>query len=818
MESNRAERAVQWLGDAIDARPGTVVVIFLLVTVAMVGGLGAVSQSQAGAGQFTEEFPEAEAQEQMNSDFESSAFDTGGGNLQVLVQGDNVLSERGLVAQLRAQKRLEARDNLRMTETSSPAETVARELDPGATDYNTQIAVIEDATNAELRDAIDAAAPAVEPQVGKAFNPTAATATVAMLTASHSAPSESGTGNAVEIEEDALETVEGVDGYEIGTNVYAFGSGTTQSEFNALLGDTVTLVTIVSVLLILGFLAVAYRDPVDLVVGLLAIVMTLVWTLGFMGYVGIPFGEFIFPIFPLLLAVGIDFGIHVVNRYREERADGAGMGTAMQVSTAQLAVVFLIVGLTSSVSLLANLAATLEQIQDFGVVATAGMLFTLPIFGVFVPAAKLKTDRLRAGTRFPEFGSTPFGNEGTSGRVLSVGVSAARVAPIAVLVVALVGAGAMGAAGSDIHGEFGQDTFFPDEDRLETLQKLPGPLSPSEYLFVGATTILEEKFDDGSAVGGSSVVYIQAPMEEPESLAAVGRATRQAPPGIGSEARGADAQSIVGVIDDYAEEDEAFARMVESRDRTGDGIPNEDLGPVYDELLASPHGDRAANYLASDRRSTRIVYTIEPDASDEVVTDSTRSIADSLRVDATETGGVVVNQAITEEVVRSAFRTLAVGLGLTLVVLLVGYAAFERRPWLGVVTLLPVGLSVGLLAGTMQLLDIPLTPFNAPVFTVAVGLGADYAAHFTHRFSDEYDGGSRAALYAALETTARGTGGALTGSMLTTTLGVGAMYLAVISLISSFGVVIALGVLYAYLGSLLVLPSAIVVSHRMGVL
>ena len=81
-----------------------------------------------------------------------------------------------------------------------------------------------------------------------------------------------------------------------------------------------------------------------------------------------------------------------------------------------------------------------------------------------------------------------------------------------------------------------------------------------------------------------------------------------------------------------------------------------------------------------------------------------------------------------------------------------------------------------------------------------------------HRLVDEYESGKD--VHAALLVTVRGTGGALTGSMLTTVCGLGVLYLALIPLIMEVGLLLALGVLYAYLSSILVLPSTIVVWER----
>lgn len=112
-----------------------------------------------------------------------------------------------------------------------------------------------------------------------------------------------------------------------------------------------------------------------------------------------------------VFAVGIDFGIHTINRYRKEREASADIADAMGVSARQLLVAFLIVALTTSFSFLSNVLS--GQTREFGIVAAAGIVFTFFIFAVFLPAAKVAADQLREGTRVPEFGSTPLGSEGS---------------------------------------------------------------------------------------------------------------------------------------------------------------------------------------------------------------------------------------------------------------------------------------------------------------------------------------------------------------------------------------------------------------------
>ncbi len=246
-----------------------------------------------------------------------------------------------------------------------------------------------------------------------------------------------------------------------------------------------------------------------------------------MGIANIPFSDSLLVVFPLLLAVGIDFGIHIINRYREERIAGASIRDAMGITTTQLTTALLIVTLTTVFSFAANLVS--EMTRDFGIVAAAGMIFTFLIFGVFLPAGKVGFDRLREGTRFPTFGSTPLGSEGSlMGRVLPVGVYIARFVPVVfVVAILLIGLGA-GAYGTGVDTEFDDEAFFPDEDRIEQYKSLPGPLAPGDYTFMTVLKHMEEDFEQG--MEGSVTVYIDDPgLRDDGALGDIDRALENPP-------------------------------------------------------------------------------------------------------------------------------------------------------------------------------------------------------------------------------------------------------------------------------------------------
>ena len=801
----------------VTERPWTVVAVFLVLTAGFAVGIGTDAEQQAGADQFTEDIEEFEAFEEMEEAFATRGREGGGAGATVFVRDDrNVLSEQSLLRMLEAQQRLEDRDRLRVSRTSSPASTIARELDPGATTVETQQRAIERASPRQLREAIQRSHErGTLGGVSTDLNPSAGSASTAQLQVSYDLPAGAGQSDRAALQYRTIDVLETVDGYAVNDNVVVFADALLEEEILQLLNDTAIVVFPAAILLITFFLVVAYRDPVDLGVGVAALVMTLVWTFGFMGYADIPFGDTMVTIFPLLLAVGIDFGIHTINRYREERQDGAGIDDAMLLTTRQLTAAFLIVTITTVFSFAANLTSPLGSLQDFGLVAAAGITFTFLIFGVFLPAAKVGFDRLREGRRFPQFGTKPLGREGSLlGVILPVGVSLARVGAAAVLVVALVGGGAAGVYGTGVDTEFSQEVFFPNEERIEQYDRLPEPFKPGPYSFLEVISILENDFDQGFI--GSVTLYIEGPeVRSDATLREIDRATRNPPPAFAGDRREADASSVLSVTRQHAADNPEFGALVRQTDTTGNGVPDRDVDRVFEALLDSQRGDQARTYLTDDRSATRIQFqlTAEADATD--ATRDARLVADRFQsLDATPTGQIVVNQAVIDRITESAIVSLFVAFGLTAVFLAVSYRLLEGRAIYGIINLVPVVVTVALLSGSMRLFDISLTPINAPILAVSIGLGVDYTVHFMHRFVDEFDGDPNVDVYEALLVTVRGTGGALTGSMLTTVTGIGVLYVALIPLIAEFGILIALGVLYAYLAAILLLPATIVVWVR----
>ncbi|WP_254543620.1 efflux RND transporter permease subunit [Halomarina pelagica] len=808
-----AARLVDRIDALVVGRTKTVVLAFLLVTGVFAVGLGNIS-TETGTDQFTTDVPAQAAFEDVNREF-TPPFAPGTASTSLIQREGNVLSKPALLRMLETQEALSEREGLRVVGTSSAAQGVARQLDPTATTLDAQIRAVERATPGEIDAAVERAAerPGFAAALSTDFNPEAATASASIGSVSHSIPGYSATAGGPSGGSDPLTSIQLRSERVVAAtapSIEVFGSGIVNDEFSRVIFDSLIVVVPAAALFIVLFLVVAYRDPLDLLLGLVALAMTLVWTFGFTGLAGIPFSQLLIAVPPLLLAVGIDFGIHAINRYREERLTEA-RGESMRVTLRQLLVAFFIVTGTTVIGFAANGTSSLGPIRQFGLVAAVGITFTFLIFGVFLPAAKLLLDRLAARTRIPQFSQQPLGREGTVlGRALSAGVVLARRAPVAVLLVVAVLTVASGGYATGVDTSFQQEDFLPPEEVPAYLDALPEPFAPGEYTVTSTLNYLESNFASGNQQ--SVTVYVEGPMERDTALETMYRASADPPAVLVSEDRRARSQSIVTVIRAQAAADPEFAALVARNDLDGNGVPDDDLEEVYAALESSPAGERAERYLASDHRSAQVVYTAEGDAGQDAVADAGRRMADRYRADATATGQTVVFAAVSGVIFASAFRSLALALALTAVFLVIVYRAVTGYWSLGLANLVPILVTLGLIGGSMRALGIPFNALTATILSITIGLGIDYSVHVVHRFADEYE---ERDLGPALTRTVQGTGGALTGSMLTTVFGIGVLVLAITPILGQFGVLTGLSILYAYLTALLVTPAALVVWARL---
>lgn len=172
------------------------------------------------------------------------------------------------------------------------------------------------------------------------------------------------------------------------------------------------------------------------------------------------------------------------------------------------------------------------------------------------------------------------------------------------------------------------------------------------------------------------------------------------------------------------------------------------------------------------------------------------------------TGSPIVRDAGLQATVQALLVSFPIA-----VVLCFGVAwLFMRSLRFALVTIVPILVVVAWLYGFMALFDFRLNLVTATIGAISVGVGIDYAVHFTMRFREELARlGSRSA---ALEVAGTGTGAALFASAVSSALGFTLMAFAPMPMFAAYGLLTAVMIVASALTSLFVLPSLLLLVTR----
>jgi len=500
-------------------------------------------------------------------------------------------------------------------------------------------------------------------------------------------------------------------------------------------------------------------------------------------------------------------------RHREERHDDdtpSSVRGSMRVALAGVGVALVWVTATTVIGFLSNLTSPVPPIQDFGVVSSVGILAALLVFGVLIPALKVEIDGFLE-SRGWDRKKRAFGTGGGRfSKVLSVGSTAARKAPVVLLVLTLVVTAAGAYGGSQVDTSFNQEDFLA-EDPADWMKDLPEPFAPGEYTAKENLGYVNERFVredsqaqlllEGEVASDGALERVQAARD-----AAAGKdVTRILPndrPAI---------QGPLAAMQSVAAQNEEFAETFRGADTDGDGVPDQNVAGVYDAFYdAAPQ--QAERYVSrtesGDYEAVRMVVSIDGGASGGDVTAQMRDVAEAASgdgIEATATGSKILNKIVQDQLLETVVQSLLITLVAVFAFLMVTYRITDGSATLGAVTLLPVVLSVAWILGTMYLVGIPFNVLTGMITSLTVGLGVAYSIHLSERYVQELERNDT--VWEAMQTAVTGTGGALLGSAATTVGGFGVLAFAILPPLQQFGIITGLTIVYAFLASVLVLPS-----------
>ncbi|MEA1868659.1 MAG: RND family transporter [Euryarchaeota archaeon] len=193
-----------------------------------------------------------------------------------------------------------------------------------------------------------------------------------------------------------------------GVTVTITGNSVTMTTVIAALTTGRMKMTVVGLVLILGGLFLLYRDWLKAIVPVLTMTLVIGWSGGVMYLLGMDYTPMTATLGALILGVGSEYAVMMMERYFEERENGLVPIDAIRESTGKIGVAILASGCTTLAGFSALIASPFSMNQNFGIVTVIDVLLALlatflvfPVLIVWLDGVREKR-RTRKVAKIPE--------------------------------------------------------------------------------------------------------------------------------------------------------------------------------------------------------------------------------------------------------------------------------------------------------------------------------------------------------------------------------------------------------------------------------
>lgn len=471
----------------------------------------------------------------------------------------------------------------------------------------------------------------------------------------------------------------------------------------------------VSFLLVLALFAVVFSEILR---PLLAAATLLVTSAVVLGFIAVTPGHLTLVsacFFSALFGLGIDYGIHVVDRYEELLAEGWEKREAVVASVRDLGAGLTTGALTTAFAFFAMRLSGFRGFEELGLIGGTGILLALLFMTTLLPALLMLSRGRRRERRL---------TERRLGRLL-----AAAQSPVLAAVLGLAAVAAL---------TLGPPPF--DGDYLD--------LEPRD----------------------SEAVRLEREMVR----------------------RSVYSPQFAAFLVDSPAAANAVATRLRKLDTVGAVRSSADLA-VLDNFARPIPAEREAFRAGFEGRGGRLAVYAYPNGNVWDPAFEARFLGQMRSIDPRVTGMPVLGRFMIDLSRRALRITAAISAVLVVLLVLIDL----RSPMWSLLAMVPTVLGLAATLGAMRLLEIPFNPLNVMALPVILGAAVDAGVHIVHRFRQE-DGD--------LFRTLAGTGRAVLLCELTTIVGFATLAFTKHRGLASFGITLTLGITFALVFSLFVLP------------
>ena len=577
-----------------------------------------------------------------------------------------------------------------------------------------------------------------------------------------------------------------------------------------------------------GILKSGRRTFSDLLLSLGAILLSIGWMQGagtilgpgYLDIIGAP--NQVSQIAPIILiGLGVDYAIHFTSRYREEIGSGNSIVGSTSSTLKSVGIALTLATLATIVGFLTNIVSPLPELKDFGILVSTGIFFAFFLVMTFVPAIRTLLDK-RAESK-GNISTEAFSSSGES--VLNKIAASSGIIPKKLKLVALallIGISGYGYFSfTNLETIFEFTDFLPEDDPVvQTLDLLTEEFGGG---FGETTSVLIEGdnlatpdvhnalIDSINNLSDKENIVVYAGNVAAESvIGTVGQllapqgAAPGAPPAMPD-------MEVLGTLGSFGVDFMSGSQGIDALRVKESG----DVQGLYEYLVISdPEAFLANLYFNEENLVTAQQVRITTSAGSLGAAQLRDDIYDaftplsSLGVDIAATNDAIVTQSVSDLISESQFQSLIFAILASMTFLILYYLIDIRKPFLGVITILPV---VAIVMGTylgMYFLEIPLNPVTSTLSGLAIGIGVPFVIHVTNRFRETLLTSSNPV--EAVKTTLKTTGGSLFGSAFTTMAGFGILMTSSLKPFQQMGQVVVVALGFALVASILILPTLLV--------
>ena len=616
--------------------------------------------------------------------------------------------------------------------------------------------------------------------------------------------------------------------------VHALGQAVLDNEINDASNESTSQLLLLVVVLVIGVLFATFRSTLDVTLTMVALVLAIVWSNGFASFLDFEpsFFAIIVPI--LLVGLGVDYGIHLIMRYREDLIEEWDIKKASASSIMYVGSALLLATTTTMVGFLSNVTSDITPIREFGIQVALGVLSAFLIFVTFIPACRVLVD-----TWYQNKGTKPLSKTNIElmkekkrdniedadsylNYFMGIGAKVSLENPEKVLAVVTVVTLIAGITATEISTEFDFNDFLPEEVEItQHFHYLQDEFSTSNefsFIYISGSVATFDVFNEMNNT--------QNELAKGDKWVNTDQSTMYSP--INGMRDLANNNSEINPFDFY---NSTFEELFNSKDENGDLVPDtdEDVRELLDWIMIGEGKtipNMVSNFIYYDEEEDdyTVAYILVNTKSknayfEEVVNElkkdtvSLEKLEEQGKVDSVVvTGSPAIFDVVIKTINETMTGSIAYTILLSFIILTAIFWYTDNQPLLGIISMLPVLLVLVWILGTMVAIGYTLNVMTILIGALTVGLGVTYAIHISHRFIEEIE--HHNSLDKAINNTVKNTGSALFGAAMTTVLGFGVLFFAILPPMKQFGTMTALTIFYSFLSSVWVLPSMLVIWAR----